>query len=189
MDYLKVYTDCFNDLKYSNEHHIQYDFVVNNIVNLYNSESIFSLIDIGSGRGQLINLIKKNFTNSNITSADLDKFNDISVNFKKCNLELHQDRVNMLTSKYDILTCTDVFEHLDKSFIDDAMIMCSKLSKKCIFAIANHSDIINNVELHTIQENDLWWDDKLSKYFSIEKKEIKYNGILYMYVCKSKLIE
>lgn len=186
MDYLKVYTDCFNTPYYSIEHHIQYDFAVNNILSLYKNNSTFSLIDVGSGRGALINLVKSNFANSNITSVDLDKFNDIPVNFKKCNLSLYQDRDNLLTSKYDILTCTDVLEHLDKSFIEDVILMFSKLSKDCIFSIANHSDIVNNVQLHTIQENDLWWDDKLLKYFSITKKQIEYNGQLYMYVCKSK---
>ena len=61
-----------------------------------------------------------------------------------------------------------------------------QIIKKCIFAIANHSDIINNIELHTIQEDDLWWDKYLLKYFDLEKKEIHYDGRLYMYVCNSK---
>jgi hypothetical protein len=83
------------------------------------------------------------------------------------------------------LTCTDVFEHLDKSFIEDVILVCSKLSKMCIFAIANHSDIIENIELHTIQENDTYWDNKLKKNFEIKKKSIHCNGRLYFYVCES----
>lgn len=146
------------------------------------------MIDIGSGRGQLIKLIKEKCNNINITSSDIDKFNNIDVNFIKYDLSSDNDRKCLLKDNYDILTCTDVFEHLDKSFIDDTISLCSKLSKICIFAIANHSDIINNIELHTIQENDLWWDEYLKKYFYVEKKEINYNGRLYMYVCISKYI-
>uniref|UniRef100_A0A6C0HBS4 Methyltransferase domain-containing protein n=1 Tax=viral metagenome TaxID=1070528 RepID=A0A6C0HBS4_9ZZZZ len=190
MDYLQVYKDAFNNATYSNEHHIQYDFAANEILFKINDPTTnFKLIDIGSGRGQLINLVKKRFINSNITSADLNNFhNNNDVNFVKCNLSNPDNRDALLNSKYDILTCTDVFEHLDKFFIEDVIEMCSKLSDVCIFAIANHSDIINNVELHTIQENDLWWDEKLNKFFYIEKKEIKYEGILYLYVCISKTI-
>ena len=64
--------------------------------------------------------------------------------------------------------------------------MCSMLSNNCVLAIANHSDVMNGIELHTIQENDKWWELYLTKYFVIEKKEIRYNGTLYMYFCTKK---
>ena len=62
--------------------------------------------------------------------------------------------------------------------------MCSQLSSYSIICIANHSDIINGIELHTIQENELWWENIMSKYFKLSYKEIKYNGRLYEYFCE-----
>lgn len=187
MDYLDIYKKTFAIDSYSNEHHIQYDFIVNELKKIYSDiDRQFKLIDIGSGRGQVLSYIKNIYTNANITSVDLEKFNNIKIdNFIKCDLSNQTDR-NNICGLYDILICTDVFEHLDKSFIEDVINMCSKLSNKCIFGIANHSDIQNGIELHTIQENDLWWDKIILKYFNINDKLIKYDGRLFLYVCEKK---
>lgn len=186
MDYLQTYSSAFSNKTYSSEHHIQYDFAIDCIKKIHNHLDTFTCIDIGSGRGHLIKMVKNCFPNSTITSVDLEKFNNENVNFKKCDLSNADDRNNLIDNSYNVLCCTDVFEHLDKSFIEDVIKMCSVLSKNCVLAIANHSDIMNGIELHTIQENDKWWELYLTKYFVIEKKEIRYNGTLYMYFCTKK---
>ena len=61
MDYLGVYKTCFSDQTYSNAHHVQYDYVIEKIASVHKDDDAFSLIDIGSGRGQLIALIKQKF--------------------------------------------------------------------------------------------------------------------------------
>jgi 2-polyprenyl-3-methyl-5-hydroxy-6-metoxy-1,4-benzoquinol methylase len=132
-------------------------------------------------------MIKNEFPNSKIISVDLEKFHNENVIFKKCNLSVDKDRQKLLDRKYDFLTCTDVFEHLDKSFIDDVISMCSKLSNNCFFAIANHSDIQNGVELHTIQENNTWWESKLTNFFNINMSFHNTFHTLYMYHCDQKL--
>jgi len=131
-------------------------------------------------------MIQKKNPNAILTSVDLKKFHDENADFIECDLSSSRDRTKLTEQKYDVLCCTDVFEHLDKTFIDDVIQMCSLLSPKCVLCIANHSDILNGVELHTIQENDSWWEQRLRKHFIIERKEIKYNGKLYMYLCTSK---
>jgi len=186
MDYSKIYSDAFSLQSYSAEHHTQYDFAVSCIATIHNKTNEFSCIDIGSGRGQLLRLIRMNYPNVKLTSVDIQKFNDEKETFIRCDLSSHDDRLNLLDKKYDVLCCTDVFEHLDKTFIDDVINMCSLLSKKCILCIANHSDIINGVELHTIQENDIWWESHLDKHLIIEQKVVLYNGTLYTYLCTSK---
>ncbi|NBR60034.1 MAG: class I SAM-dependent methyltransferase [Actinobacteria bacterium] len=185
MDYKKIYENTFNLDWYSVEHHIQYDYIINAVKNLNLDNN--NIIDIGSGRGHLLKqLLENNIHNLEITSVDLKKFhNHNNIKFIECDLSKSSDRNKLLENEYDILICSDVFEHLDKSFIEDVIIMCSKLSKTCIFSIANHSDIINGVELHTIQEKDSWWENIITKYFQINKKDIYYNGILYMYICTS----
>jgi hypothetical protein len=187
MDYSKIYSTCFKNIDYSNDEHIQYSFVIKNIIELNLNQN--SIIEIGSGRGQnLLKILnnKDNLKNLKITSVDLDNYHNLDIDeFIKCNLSKKDDIDALLTNKYDILICTDVFEHLDKSFIEDVIKMCSKISTYSIFAIANHSDIWNGIELHTIQENDIWWENLLNKYFILDKKEVHYNGRLYMYVAKT----
>lgn len=187
MDYSKIYSTCFKNIDYSNDEHIQYLFVIKNIIELNLNQN--SIIEIGSGRGQnLLKILnnKDNLKNLKITSVDLDNYHNLDIDkFIKCNLSIKDDIDALLTNKYDILICTDVFEHLDKSFIEDVIKMCSKISAYSIFAIANHSDIWNGIELHTIQENDIWWENLLNKYFILDKKEVHYNGRLYMYVAKT----
>ncbi len=186
MDYTTLYTNTFNDINYSNIHHYQYDFVLQTVVSLNKPSN--SIIDIGSGRGQAIvalNNLKAMIPNYSITSVDLKRFHNVEVNqFIECNLSVEDDRKKLLKNKYDMLVCTDVFEHLDKTFINQVIEMCSHLAPTAILAIANHSDIFDGIELHTIQENDTWWDDRLSQHFIINKKTIKPD--LYLYVCESK---
>jgi 2-polyprenyl-3-methyl-5-hydroxy-6-metoxy-1,4-benzoquinol methylase len=186
-NYLNIYKDAFNVVHYSADHHIQYNYILDVVLKYNNINN--SIIDIGSGRGHLIrmlNIHKEKLLNYSLTSVDLDKFhNELCDTFIKCDLSQEKDRLQLLEKKYDILICTDVFEHLDKSFIENVIHMCSKLSQKCIFGIANHSDILNNVELHTIQENDIWWENILNKYFNIIKKDVYYGDKLYMYVCET----
>lgn len=182
MDYTKVYTDAFNTASYSNDHHIQYDYVINYLKRQFTADSSFHIVDIGSGRGQLISLIKQSFNNAKITSVDLDNFHFKEVNnFIKCDLSNSNDRMTLSENKYDILVSTDVLEHLDISFIADVIKMFSKMADKSILAVANHSDIINGVELHTIQKDKLWWNNLIGKYFNINECLEKYNNRLFLY--------
>ena len=181
MNYLDVYKKCFGVETYSNCHHIQYDWVIDNIKKKFNREDIINIIDIGSGRGQTISLIKQNFPNSKITSVDLEKFHPYDVEqFIPCDLSSSSDR-SKINGIYDVLICTDILEHLDKSFIKDVVEMCSKLSKYCLFAIANHSDMLNNIELHTIQEKNDWWENIINLFFIIQNYSCHFNNTLYLY--------
>jgi cyclopropane fatty-acyl-phospholipid synthase-like methyltransferase len=188
MDYTRVYNNAFSNTQYSNSHHIQYDYVTQNIEKLNLNTN--RIIDIGSGRGQLIRSLnhkKDKLSNYSITSVDLNMYHSENVdNFIRCDLSSPVQREALLEKQFDILTCTDVLEHLDKSFIEDVLRLYSNLSTYSILAIANHSDIIDGVELHTIQQNDTWWENYILKYFSIVDKQTFYNGRLYMYVCKTQ---
>jgi 2-polyprenyl-3-methyl-5-hydroxy-6-metoxy-1,4-benzoquinol methylase len=190
MDFLSIYTRAFGNLTYSAEHHIQYDYVLKNIF-MFGLKSN-KIIDIGSGRGHIIRLLnscKERLEDFSITSVDLKKFHGETVDeFIPCDLSKPDNRGNLLNKHYDILVCTDVFEHLEKSFIEDTIKMCAQLSKKCIFCIANHSDVFDGVELHLIQESDLWWENILNKYFNLSNKEVHFGGRLYNYVAESKLL-
>jgi 2-polyprenyl-3-methyl-5-hydroxy-6-metoxy-1,4-benzoquinol methylase len=191
MDYKKVYDMAFSHPSYSNEEHIQYKYVQDNIqqFNLPNNK----IIEIGSGRGQNLQKCidnKDNIQNLILTSVDLNNYHNMTVDtFIKADLSKPDDRLEILNSGlYDILICTDVFEHLDKRFIEDVIELCAKLAKYSIIAIANHSDIHNGIELHTIQESDTWWDELLKKHFTITDKQKHYGNRLYMYKLVSNCI-
>jgi cyclopropane fatty-acyl-phospholipid synthase-like methyltransferase len=186
MDYKSVYQTAFSDVYYSNNHHIQYDYVVQKLKTMFNPDDTFELIDVGSGRGQLLQLVRNEFKNSILTSVDLQKIHNVQVNyFIECDLSSKSDRLSLLTKKYDVLVCTDVLEHLDKSFIVDVFDTFLKLSNKSILAIANHSDILNGLELHTIQEDNQWWESHIKTFYSIDDMVSAYNGRLYMYFVTS----
>ena len=186
MNYLDIYEKSFNVTDYSNEYHFQYSYMLDILQKKYNSNDQFSVIDIGSGRGQLIKLIMTNFPNSKITSVDLKKFHKYDIHeFISCDLSKAADRDNV-TGNYDVLLSTDVFEHLDKTFINDVINMCSRLSSTCLFAIANHSDILNGIELHTIQESMEWWNNVLSSSFKIDICESHSTNRLYTFQCSRK---
>ena len=186
MDYKSLYQTAFSNVSYSNDHHIQYDYVIDKIKIIYSPEDTFELIDIGSGRGQLLQLVSSHFKNAILTSVDLQKIHDVTVSyFIECDLSKESDRVALLNKRYDVLVCTDVLEHLDKSFILDVFDTFSKLSNKSILAIANHSDVLNGVELHTIQEDNQWWETYIKKFYTIEDAVSAYYGRLFMYTVKS----
>jgi cyclopropane fatty-acyl-phospholipid synthase-like methyltransferase len=182
MDYKSVYKTAFSNISYSNDDHIQYDYVVKKLKTMFSPDDTFELIDVGSGRGQLLQLVRKEFKNAILTSVDLQKIHNVPVNyFIECDLSNNSDRLLLLNKKYDVLVCTDVLEHLDKSFIVDVFNTFFKLSNKSILAIANHSDILDGVELHTIQENNQWWEIYINTFYSIDDMVSAYNGRLYMY--------
>jgi 2-polyprenyl-3-methyl-5-hydroxy-6-metoxy-1,4-benzoquinol methylase len=189
-DYESVYSDIFSKPPYSSDDHIQYHYVLLKIHELGFSGN-FSVLDISSGRGYLINHIHKLYPKTRITSSDIKRFHQEDVShFIKCDLSSEEDRNNLLASgTYDIITCTDVLEHLEKSFIIDVIETISKLANYAILAIANHSDIWEGYELHIIQEGNEYWEDLITQYFEIVDKQNTYNDMLMMYVLKRKVVQ
>jgi cyclopropane fatty-acyl-phospholipid synthase-like methyltransferase len=180
-----VYTNVFSQPSYSADDHIQYHFVLLKIHELGFSDN-FNLLDIGSGRGHLIRYINKLYPTAKITSSDINRFHQENVSaFIRCNLSLAEDRNALLASgSYDIVTCTDVLEHLEKYFIADVLKLIADLSPHAVLAIANHSDIWGGQELHIIQEDNAYWESLITHHFDIIYKQNAYNDKLMLYVLK-----
>lgn len=172
MNYRETYTKLFSTKDYSihGENEFRYQ-VVNNFIKK-NDNNIKNLIDIGSGRGILLDLLKKENSKIEILSTDLEKYHNLDFNFKKIDLS---DNQSYFFDKeiYDLLTCLDVLEHLEKSFIENVFDWFSKISKTQILTIANHSEILNGQEIHTIQEDLSYWETIIEKYLTIISKETK----------------
>jgi hypothetical protein len=122
----------------------------------------------------------------------LDKYHDFDFEFKKIDLS-NKDTFFNLEKKYGVLTCLDVLEHLEKGFIGSVFEWFSEISEYQILTIANHSEIINGKQIHTIQENLTYWEPLISHYLDIinvDTKVFYHMGrphYLYILITNSKL--
>jgi len=184
MDYKKIYESSFNQTGYNlhpdNEFRFQFvnDYIKTNEIN--------SIIDIGSGRGNILKIIKETYPNVEVTSTDIKKFHNIDVPFFELNLCDTETYDFLNERKFDLLSCLDVMEHIEKKCVDDVLKFFSNISKKVLLTIANHSDVQNGIELHVIQEGMNFWGPVIEKYFFIDDVEVQYNGRLYLLKLTSK---
>lgn len=186
MNFLETYNKLFNDPNY-NKHdssELRYQHVVNYI---NNNKEIKNIIDISSGRGILLTMISNLFPKINITSTDINKYNELNFKFYKLNLINNEDYIQ-IPNNFDLLTCLDVLEHIDYQNIENVLDNLSRLSKTFIFTIANHIDIQNGIDVHLIKEDTVYWGNILSKKYIINNCEEKnFNGnYLYIYNLSSK---
>lgn len=184
MNYLKTYDKLFGSLEY-NKHtnrEPRFLFAVSNI----KKSCAKSVIDIGSGNGNLLKIIHKTDHSISLFSVDLRNYHGLDyVSHVDGDITRHRT-IKTTGVEFDALTCLDCLEHIEKKHIDDVLNMLSRMSSLFLFSIANHSDKINGVELHLIQKDSLWWHNKLSKYFEITYFESLYDNRLYLYKCRRK---
>jgi len=187
MNNKELYTKIFNEVKSYNYSDILTDplysgplkFVTENI------DTIQIIIDVGSGRGHFIGLVKEHHPNIKIISADLDKFSNIDVEFIPVDLTENVSDLN--TTKADILTCTGVLEHIKKESLDEVMSVFHRIAPLATFTIANHSDTFFGVDVHVTNEPIDWWKELISKYYDIMYSEEFYpNKILFQFNLKLK---
>jgi hypothetical protein len=190
------YKELFSDPNYNSHSssELRFQFVMNYIKN----SNLKTLIDIGSGRGNLIRELLGSELDIEINSADLDKFHAYNVPFYKLNILKEADREILLNKNYDLLTCLDVMEHLDKSQTDEIFKFFSKISSFQIFTIANHPDIQEGKDIHTIQEKLPFWINSVKKSLKINyiqrvkffskpdsNPELKRYNYLYIFITSS----
>jgi chemotaxis methyl-accepting protein methylase len=138
----------------------------------------------------MLQILSDNFSHIKLTSCDLNKYHNVDIDFHQ--LDLSDPSKYIYFPVNDLLICLDVLEHLDKSFIEDVLKYFSVISKNSILTVANHSDIIDGIELHTIREDDSYWTPLISKYFTIHRINEHYHQfgkpLLYIYYLTSNNI-
>ena len=133
MDYKETYKNLFGTNDYSIHQETEYRYQL--VLNYLKNNNVKTLVDISSGRGVMLQLIKREFPNVKIISTDLERFHEVEVEeFREVDLS---DKSTQFTTptKYDLLTCLDVLEHLDKSFINNVFKWFSEVSKNQILTI------------------------------------------------------
>ena len=173
-----IYDKMFDNPNYNKPGQIQYTFVKNECVKRKPS----SILDIGSGRGNFLREVHQVLPETKIHSCDLDNYHNLDFvdSFQTINLCEEKD---VIKGKYDMVTCLDCLEHLTYDAINGVIEKIANVTiHNAIFTIANHSDIINGVELHLIREGTVYWNNLLSKYFNIDYEEVLLNGRLMYYI-------
>lgn len=182
-DFFEVYKQAFGNIDYNQHSECEPRF--QHTVNFVNEKNINSVLDIGSGRGHILDIIKHTKPEIQLTSADLEKFHNVEgVNFHKINL-CDQSTFN-IPDTFDLVTCLDVLEHLTEDVVDSVFYFFSVKAKFAVVSIANHSDIQNGVELHLIQKDLSFWQPIIEKYFNILECKTEYGGRLYILSLESK---
>lgn len=185
MNYKDIYKNIFQNEYYNDDtsesYLLAFDFLKN--------KNIIKICDIGSGRG---NLIKKiiNYNNKyNINCYDLDNFLDPFllnyVYFNEINITIIDEL--KIIKECELLFCLDVLEHIEEQYIDNILEIFSKKSQKVFLTIANHSDVVDDRELHLIQKDNIFWNEKILIYFNIINYEERYNKKLMIYSLDSKI--
>ena len=123
------------------------------------------VLDIGCGAGMHLELLKSNGYKAvgvEVSDVCCNKF------LKKFNYK-NTDIVSFANTKkkpFNSVICIDFLEHIHEDDLHEVLTAIKSVSKRVLFGIANHSDKINNVELHLIRQNADWWVNKLSEYFN-----------------------
>jgi 2-polyprenyl-3-methyl-5-hydroxy-6-metoxy-1,4-benzoquinol methylase len=170
-----VYTNVFNTFSWYNQHPHEEPRYVRSLefVNLYSPKSI---LDVGSGRGNFLSLLKKNNDSVLLYSCDFNNFHNLKY-VEHYSLDIRYDKVPV---KAELITCLDVLEHLPINDIEKAVNNMSKTANKFVFSVSNHSDVIGGVELHLTQLDCNNWIKLLNNFCQIEGYSI-LNGITYFF--------
>lgn len=144
-----------------------------------------NIIDVGCGKGHYSRaLIKDGF--KKIVGVEISSFcsQNFLTDIEHTNADFLEYSREILTNQYDICLCMDVLEHIEPVNIDTFLSNIHRISKECILGIANHSDIIEGVELHLIRENSNWWKEKLLNFYDdiqiLDNKQERF----FIYNCK-----
>lgn len=183
MNYHKIYESSFKKNGYNvhDDSELRFQYVLNFV----KEKNINNIIDIGSGRGNLIRVLSNYNNDIKITSTDLIKIHDFEVPFYEINICDLSSFKNFEDKKFELLTCLDVLEHIEKDCVDNILNKFSLLSKYSVLTIANHSDVLDGVELHLIQENLDYWMPYINKNFEVLESRVHYGGRLYLLTLKS----
>jgi hypothetical protein len=158
----------------------QYNYVLN-LIKQYTPKSV---MDIGSGRGIFIRMLNEMHPDIKISTCDLNNYHRHHfADFQKINL-CEDFTIN---GQYDFVSCLDCLEHLEIGCIDNVIKKISLVTKDiAVFSIANHSDIIDGIQLHLIREDHRFWTPVIEKYFSVVNYEEALDGRLMYYILKTK---
>lgn len=180
-DYKKIYDKIYTNESLYNDQAID---KINIILEHIDQSKNIKICDIGCGKGHYSRALYKN-NYQNIFGIEVSKFcsDNFLSDIPHVNANFLDYSKQIYNHSYDYSLCMDVLEHIDPLEVDNFISEIYRISKNSILGIANHSDIIQNIELHLIQENSEWWREKISKYWSNVTLLCNYNERFFIFKC------
>lgn len=178
----KIYDQIYASV----ENYNFYDEIKNAYVDAFAKSIKGGILDAGCGEGiHLKRLLREGYDVFGIEISE--------VCCKKFLQDAPHENTDIITYsgrgvKYSGLICMDVLEHVDPLQIGETVKALSLLAPKAFFGIANHSDVVDGIELHLITEDSRWWINLLTKYYKRCHviSELAYqadNKIFFMIYC------
>lgn len=178
LKYKKVYDDTYNN----NENYNYYDEIKNMYVDTYATFVDGKMLDAGCGEGiHLKRLLKKEY---DIFGIELSEVccNRYLQGFPHENIDIVSFAKK--SQQFAGIICMDVIEHIPLDDVDETLKALSAMGPSVFLGIANHSDIIDGVQLHLIQEDSNWWINLLKKYYKdVILVEELYDGMFFCIQC------
>ena len=141
--------DLMNDLMSFGTHRLW----KNNLIELMNIQNSDKIIDVGSGTGDLIKIIKKKKSNVSITSIDLNiemlkfgknKFTNKNINWINCNAEKLPFKDDLF-DKYIISFCLRNITYIDKALSESMRILKPGGTFFCLEFSTPQSPLVNKI--------------------------------------------
>ena len=175
-------SDIYSDKMDEMSGRVRKDPVIFSVINHFRPRKI---VDIGCGQGYYVRKFINDF--------NIDAFG-VEISSICCNKYLgdvpHENMgaldflIKQDISSYDFIFSTDVLEHIERSDVEEILRLSSRISPVALFGLANHSDIIEGIELHIIQEDENWWLDLLANYYdNVKLISTLYGGRFFFILC------
>jgi hypothetical protein len=183
-----LYSEIFhNDSSYNSPPEILKDPVYAGPLNFVLAGNYKSVVDIGSGRGNFINLLLNYNPDIEIISCDLQKFNDIPITFIP--VDLTGDLTSISDLRADVLTCTGVLEHIPLDCLPEVFRVFSMIAPYASFTIANHQDRYKGVDIHITNMALEDWIPIIDEYYEIINTQKYYkDNKLFLINVRSKYV-
>ena len=184
MNFLEIYNRAFAVPKYCNPepHEPRFDYAVQWILKLQAQ----SILDIGSGRGGLLQRLMIDVPQAKLSSCDLANYHKLNVPFKAVGLTAIPGQAWLSRQRSDVTACLDVLEHLPKDEILAVLYHISLAAKHAVITVSNHSDVINGEELHLIRDVPAYWWRSISNAFWIADARLLNEGRTYAFMASRR---
>lgn len=159
--YKNIYDNTYNKVENYNFHNLVKDIYVDVYAAYVNGR----ILDAGCGEGIHLKRMLRNGYNAfgiELSTVCCEKY--------LCDVPHENTDILSFSQKgeyFDGLICMDVLEHIPYENINDTIESLSKIADSAFFGIANHSDVLNGIELHLIQKGYDWWLNTLKKHYKI----------------------
>lgn len=182
MNNKELYNEIYTKNKAYN-HNVMYKYVeVSKFTNkIRQNIANPKVLDAGCGEGWNISkLLEEKFDVFGIEISDICCAEHLQNLPHKCTDIISYSKENI---KYDALICFDVLEHISYNDIDETINALSIMAPKALLGVANHSDIQFGHELHLIQQQIPYWENKFKNYYQEVNFVANLGGNFYLFEC------